>query len=171
MIQQVPWIERKFNFDFPVGLFPVIYSRLEGSITRLQKIVTQTDYNHGPAKIKGWTVKEHLGHLGDLESLWWRRLEDFKFSKEVLTAADMSNEKTNTAGHNEKTLQQLLEEFSTERQKILEAIYWYDDVFLSRISRHPRLNQPVRVIDILYFVAEHDDHHIARIQNLVFESV
>jgi uncharacterized damage-inducible protein DinB len=170
MIEQVPWIERKFHFDFPVGLFPVIYSRLEGSITRLQKIAG-SDYNHTPPISKGWTVKEHLGHLGDLESLWWQRLEDFKSNKDVLTAADMLNGKTNSAGHNEKTLRQLFEDFSSERQKMLETIYWFDADFLARSSTHPRLNQPMRVIDNLFFVAEHDDHHIARMQTLIYQGV
>jgi hypothetical protein len=32
---------------------------------------------------------------------------------------------------------------------------------------HPRLKTPMRLIDHLYFVAEHDDHHHARIWELV----
>jgi uncharacterized damage-inducible protein DinB len=42
---------------------------------------------------------------------------------------------------------------------------------LSRISVHPRLNQPMRLIDSLYFVAEHDDHHIAAMSNLLRKPV
>jgi hypothetical protein len=32
---------------------------------------------------------------------------------------------------------------------------------------HPRLKMPMRAIDHLYFVAEHDDHHLAHIERLV----
>jgi hypothetical protein len=32
---------------------------------------------------------------------------------------------------------------------------------------HPRLRTPMRLVDHLYFVAEHDDHHLARIWELV----
>ncbi len=33
------------------------------------------------------------------------------------------------------------------------------NLILSISARHPRLMQPMRMIDLLYFVAEHDDHH------------
>lgn len=38
---------------------------------------------------------------------------------------------------------------------------------LERSARHPRLGSPMRVIDLAYFVAEHDDHHMARLRELV----
>jgi hypothetical protein len=50
---------------------------------------------------------------------------------------------------------------------MLETIYDFDRGTLSLLSVHPRLQQPMRLIDALYFVAEHDDHHIARISGLL----
>ena len=76
MIQQTPWFERKFNFDFPPGLFPVIFSRLEGSIFRLQRILSNAEDDEASHNPKGWSVKEQVGHLYDLEELWWKRLQD-----------------------------------------------------------------------------------------------
>ena len=32
---------------------------------------------------------------------------------------------------------------------------------------HPRLEQPMTVIDLFFFVAEHDDHHLARISEIL----
>jgi uncharacterized damage-inducible protein DinB len=171
MIHQTPWIERKFQFDFPVGLFPVIFSRLEGSIFRLFQLLANADEDVCSQKIIGWSVKEHLGHLSDLESLWWQRLEDFRMNKAFLTAADMTNQKTNEAGHNEKSLEELLDNFTIERQRILETVYEFDEDMLSRISIHPRLNKEMRLIDSLYFVAEHDDHHISAISGLLRKPV
>ncbi len=171
MIQQTPWFERSFHFDFPVGLFPVIFSRLEGSIFRLHSILLNADDEYCSHSTQGWSVKEHLGHLYDLEELWWKRLLDFQQNKVVLSAADLTNKKTAEAGHNEKTLEQLLQQFTLERQKLLETIYGFDAELLSRTSVHPRLNQPMRLIDSLYFVAEHDDHHIAAISNLLRKPV
>jgi uncharacterized damage-inducible protein DinB len=167
MTTQTPWFHRKFNFDFPVGYFPVIFSRLEGSIFRLHSILANADEKACSTSSEGWSVKEHLGHLHDLEELWWKRLEDFRENKSVLAAADLSNEKTTKAQHNEKTLEQLLAMFTIERQKMLETIYEFDHLMLSRTSVHPRLNQPMRVVDALLFVAEHDDHHIAIISNFL----
>lgn len=60
-----------------------------------------------------------------------------------------------------------MQQFTIERQKIVETIYGFDKEMLSRISVHPRLNQEMRLIDSLYFVAEHDDHHISAISNLL----
>jgi hypothetical protein len=36
-----------------------------------------------------------------------------------------------------------------------------------RSMMHPRLKQSMRLVDHLYFVAEHDDHHLAKIWELV----
>ena len=167
MIPQTPWFERTFHFTFPAGLFPVIFSRLEGSIFRLHSILLNADDDYCSHNPNGWSVKEHVGHLYDLEELWWKRLQDFLENKTLLSAADLTNRKTTDAGHNERTLEQLLQQFTIERQKTLEAIYGFDTDLLSRTSVHPRLNQTMRLIDSLYFVAEHDDHHIAAISTLL----
>jgi hypothetical protein len=36
----------------------------------------------------------------------------------------------------------------------------------ARSAHHPRLDQPMRLVDTLFFQAEHDDHHLARISDL-----
>ena len=46
----------------------------------------------------------------------------------------------------------------------LEALSSAD---FSRTARHPRLQQPMRIVDMLLFHAEHDDYHLARIRELV----
>jgi uncharacterized damage-inducible protein DinB len=89
----------------------------------------------------------------------------------VLTPADINNPGTKEARHNEKTLEQLLSQFTIERQEMLESVYNADTALLSRISVHPRLNIPMRFIDALYFVAEHDDHHISAISTLLRKPV
>lgn len=165
MIPLTPWLERKFQFDFPVGLFAIIYSRLEGS--RLQQLLQKTDEEYCSQRMSGWSVKDHVGHLYDLEELWWNRLMDFQQNKAVLTAADMTNAKTNNAEHNEKTLGELLILFETERQKILNTVISFDEEMLNKRSEHPRLKTSFRLIDSLFFVAEHDDHHIAHITTLL----
>ena len=167
MIQQTPWFQRSFHFDFAVGLFPVIFSRLEGSIFRLYSLLSNADDELCSFNANGWSVKEHVGHLYDLEELWWKRLQDFQQGKAVLTPADPNNQKTKEAVHNEKSLEKLIEQFTFERQKVLENVYGFDETLLLRTSVHPRLNQPMRLIDSLYFVAEHDDHHISAISNLL----
>lgn len=167
MIEQTPWFERSFVFNFSLSQFPVIFSRLEGSLFRLSAILVNADDDYCSYSSNGWSVKEHLGHLYDLEELWWKRLQDFLDGKEILSPADLTNTKTKEAGHNEKPLEQLMQQFTIERQRMLETIYAYDEVTLALTSVHPRLAQPMRLVDSLYFVAEHDDHHITKISSLL----
>ena len=167
MIPQTPWLQRTFRFDFPTGMFPIIFSRLEGTIFRLHALLQNADDKFCSNAVNGWSVKQHTGHLYDSEELWWRRLKDFQQGKDVLTAADVSNKRTFEADYNSKRVEEILKLFTAERQKILETIYGFDEPILSKTSLHPRLNLPFRLIDSLYFVAEHDDHHIAAISHLL----
>ena len=130
MVLQTPWFQRSFNFDFPVTIFPVIFSRLEGTIFRLNAILQNANDEWCSYNKNGWSVKEHLGHLSDLEDLWWKRLNDFRENKTILTAADLNNTKTKEARHNEKTLEHLVQAFVAERQKILETVYDFDSPML-----------------------------------------
>lgn len=167
MTTQTPWFERTFRFDFSVGMFPVIFGRLEGSIFRLHHLLANADDEQSSLRREGWSVKQHVGHLYDLEALWWQRFRDFQEGRSLLTAADLSNQKTWDAGHNERSLDELGNLFLMERQKLLETIYALDEFQLSQTAIHPRLQQPMRLIDSLYFVAEHDDHHLAIISTLL----
>ena len=111
MVTQTPWLNRSWQFNFDAGLFPIIYSRLYGIIPRLNDVFANVDENKASVSEKGWTAKEHLGHLYDLEDLWWNRWEDFKASKEILTPADITNRRTTEANHNAKSTRELLNAF------------------------------------------------------------
>jgi len=169
MVNQTLWLNRKWEFNFDAGMFPIIYSRLQGAIPRLQQIFAKADEAKSGVSKNGWSAKEHLGHLYDLEELWWNRWEDYKNKKEILTAADITNRRTSEANHNAKTINGLISSFNIEREKILNSIYSCDEEMLNRTSLHPRLKSPMRLVDYLYFVAEHDDHHIAAIMQLLHD--
>jgi hypothetical protein len=42
-----------------------------------------------------------------------------------------------------------------------------DASLFARAIPHLRMKTPIRLVDHLYFVAEHDDHHLARIWEIV----
>lgn len=163
MTTQTPWFLRQFHFDFPAGLFPIIFSRLEGSIFRLHHLLANADDEQSSLGRGGWSVKQQVGHLYDMEELWRQRIRDFLEGKQNLTIADLTNRKTEEADHNAAGLDQLANAFLTERQMLLEEIYYLGENQLSQTAIHPRLQQPMRLIDHLYFVAEHDDHHLAAV--------
>ena len=170
MIQQTSWFERKFDLNFPIGLFPVIVTRLEGTLPRIAAIIKNLDEAILTRKPNGeWSVKEQVGHLYDLEELWYGRVEDFLSGSEVLRAADLRNTKTHQADHNKKPINGLLEQFFSARNKLIDKVKDIDEATASLTSLHPRLKTPMRLIDHLFFICEHDDHHLAKIRQRVRE--
>jgi hypothetical protein len=168
MISQTPWFERKFDFNFPIGLFPIILERLKGTVSQLEATVKNIAEEQLAIKKDGkWSVKEVIGHLYDLEELWQGRIEDFLAHKEVLRAADLNNTKTMEAGHNSRTVEALLAGFVTERKKLIERVQNIDEATASILALHPRLQTHMRLIDSLFFVAEHDDHELSKIRSLM----
>jgi uncharacterized damage-inducible protein DinB len=168
MITQTPWIERKFDFNFPVGLFPVIVERLRGTLLQLEATVKNIPDEKLSVKKDGkWSIKEVVGHLYDLEELWNGRIDDFLEHKQTLRAADMSNAKTTAASHNAKPIDKLLKQFIDARNKLIERIKDFDEATASLTALHPRLQTPMRLIDSLLFVAEHDDHELTKIRRLI----
>jgi uncharacterized damage-inducible protein DinB len=169
---QVPvWFERKFEFTFPVELLPNLSARLRGTPARLEETLRGRSHEIliGKPKEK-WSAQEHAGHLLDLEPLWLARLGDYMAARNQLTAADLTNRKTHEANHNARPLEQILSEFRSARQKLLKRVEELDAALFAQAIAHPRLKTPMRLVDHLYFAAEHDDHHLAIIWEL-FEAV
>jgi hypothetical protein len=61
---------------------------------------------------------------------------------------------------------QILDAFRIARHAFVRRLEGYDDALITRSALHPRLAQPMRLIDHVLFVAEHDDHHLATITRL-----
>jgi uncharacterized damage-inducible protein DinB len=168
MSQVQPWFERKFDFTFPAEQFPNLCVRLRGTPPRLEEITRVVARKVLVAKPQGgWSAQEHAGHLLDLEPLWLARVEDFLTDGETLAVADLGNRKTHEANHNSRELPKIVAEYRGARLRLLDRVEKLQPAIFTRSRLHPRLKQPMRLIDHLYFVAEHDDHHLARIWELV----
>jgi uncharacterized damage-inducible protein DinB len=166
---QIPaWFERKFQFTFPVEQYPNLCVRLRGTPARLEEILRDGSREKLMTKPGSkWSAQEHAGHLLDLEALWMARVDDFIAAGDTLTVADLSNRKTDEANHNARRLAQILAEFRQARLRMVGRVGEFEPELFSRSMLHPRLKQPMRLVDHLYFVAEHDDHHLARIWELI----
>jgi uncharacterized damage-inducible protein DinB len=168
-MSQVPvWFERKFEFSFPVELHPNLCVRLRGTPARLEEALRGRSHEVLTRKAEEkWSAQEHAGHLLDLEPLWLARVGDYVAASDQLTVADLKNRKTDEANHNAHPPEQILAEFRAARAKLLKRVDELDGSLWARSIPHPRLKTPMRLVDHLYFVAEHDDHHLARIWELV----
>jgi len=168
-MSQVPiWFERKFEFSFPVELLPNLRARLRGTSARLEEALRARFHKILIEKPQEkWSAQEHAGHLLDLEPLWLARVNDYVSASDQLTEADLTNRKTHEANHNARLLEQILTQFRGARERLLKRVDELDPSLFARSLPHPRLKTPMRLVDHLYFVAEHDDHHLAQIWELV----
>jgi len=163
-----PWFERRFDFSFPVDLFPNIGARLRGTPARLEELLSAPAHELLTRRAEEkWSAQEHAGHLVDLEPLWLTRVEDYVAGSDQLTPTDLNNRKTDEAHHNAHHRQKILGDFRAARARLLERVEELDVSLFERAIPHPRLKTPMRLVDHLYFVAEHDDHHLARIWELI----
>ena len=169
MVERILWFERKFSFDFlPLWMYPNVVERVRGTPARLedltrslsQEILTRRDDDK-------WSMQEHAGHLLDLEPLGTNRLDDYEAGRDALHAADTENRKTHEANHNTDTIENILAAFRAERFAFVSRLDAYDEAFVQRVALHPRLKTEIRVLDLVFFIAEHDDHHLARISELI----
>jgi uncharacterized damage-inducible protein DinB len=171
MNQALPWFERKFEFTFPVEQYPNLCVRLRGTAARLEEIVRGADRDVLVYKQnEKWSAQEHAGHLLDLEALWMARVEDYLAGAPQLTVADLSNRKTFEAQHNRRPVHEIVTDFRNARWQLVNRAEAIDPSVFARALPHPRLQTPMRLVDHLYFVAEHDDHHLARIWALLDRS-
>jgi hypothetical protein len=167
MTNRIKWTDRKFNFDFPAGIYPEMIERVRGTPARLEDLLDDLKPETLTSQVDGrWSMQENAGHLLDLESLVSQRIDEYLAGNAALHAADMSNRKTYDASHNDVSIDTILKAFRAARQELVDRLESFDAEIFARSALHPRLNVPMRLVDMLFFQAEHDDYHLARISEL-----
>lgn len=168
MIKLIKWTERQFDFNMPETMFPAIIARLCGSPARIEEIAKSITPGTLLKKTDdSWSVQENIGHLYDIDELNLLRLQEYIDKKDELSPADMSNRKTYEAGYNSQNIDDILAMLRKRRSEYVFQLENVDEEIITRYSYHPRLKLPMRLIDHAYFAAEHDDHHIAIIRNII----
>jgi|SRR6185437_2814419 len=168
MSKHLKWTDRTFQFTFPVEVYPEMIERVRGTPARLEdrvksiapEILTKRDGER-------WSIQENAGHLLDLESLFRQRLDEYLAGATTLHAADMSNRKTYEADHNQVSIQTVLSNYRAQRSDLAARLDSLAPEKFAAVALHPRLNVPMRLVDMLFFQAEHDDYHLARISELM----
>lgn len=158
------WFDRRFELGIPAAALPDLIERLRGTPPRL----AERSALASPAQLTqrfdgGWSIQEHVGHILDLEALWLGRVDDLEAGAEILRAADLENRATWEAHHNDRSLDTLLDAFRSARDDLVRRVSSMARTSPERTALHPRLMQPMSLADLCFFVAEHDDHHLAAI--------
>lgn len=168
MIPRTPWFERRFTFDLPVAAAPGLLERLRGTAPRLQHRLAAVPSTVLTTRVGAhWSIQENVGHLGDVEPLWMARVEDLAAGRKTLHPADLENRRTYEANHNARPLTDLISTFESARLELVGQLEGADEADWLRSALHPRLQTPMRLLDLAFFVAEHDDHHLATISDIL----
>ncbi len=175
-----PWSERSFVHSGSVADVRVLISRVNGTSARLQDALTGIEERvikvrtPSPDATKSlrptlrWSPLDHAGHLLDVDDLHSRRIKEFLNEVEILSGADSSNSKTEDEHYNRQPLDPILQRFRVGRSIITNVLYGLPESAFEKRAIHPRMNESIRLFDYLELIAEHDDHHLAVIRELIW---
>ncbi|MCG3138231.1 MAG: hypothetical protein HJJLKODD_02092 [Phycisphaerae bacterium] len=168
MSARVPWFERRWNFQFPVGIYPEVLERLRGTPARIEYLLKQwpVEILQRREREGTWSIQENIGHLLDLDRLHDGRIDDYQAGLTTLRAADVTNRATHQADHHAVSVSVLLSAFTRQRLTMVRRLEALDESLLARTAQHPRLQIPMRLVDMCVFTADHDDYHLARMVEL-----
>ncbi len=168
----IRWIDRTFGFDFPAELFPNLLERLNGTPARAEEKVQGLSPSVLTRRRNDtWSIQEHIGHLIEIDQLHLGRVEDLNNGLRSFRPADMSNRSTNEADYNAWSITDLLDRFRMTRGALAEGLATLCRTSPEKRAFHERLGRELRPVDLVCFVAEHDDHHLAMITELLRTSV
>ena len=95
------------------------------------------------------------------------RRGDYEAGLETLRPAEMSGKKTFAAQHNEREIKDVIAGFRSVRNELLRLLAGYQPETFERTALHPRLGKSMRLCDMIFFMAEHDDYHLAIIDEMI----
>lgn len=169
LIHRQPWFERRFNFDLPVSAAPGIIERLRGTPVRVEHrlsaiprdiLIRRPSPDH-------WSIQENAGHLLDIEAVWLTRINDLAIGRNTLTPGDAENRATFQAHHNEHPLGRIVERLVEARAELVGQLEGADEADWLRSAMNREIQKPMRLLDLAVYIAEHDDHHLATITELL----
>jgi hypothetical protein len=168
MITPIRWFDRSFTFDLPLGAFPAVIARLHGTPARASELVAGVPAQVLTRRTNGkWSIQEHIAHLSDLGVLDDKRLQDYLAGASTLSVADLQNRATESADHNRQPIAVVLERLRTGRVDLVRRMDVLTEDEVGRTAIHPRLKQPMRLMDWAIFVADHDDHHLGHVHQAI----
>lgn len=166
------WFDRKFNFNTRTDQFLALLESLSDTPSLLQSIINTTDETKLNDKPGGkWSIKEQVGHLYIMEPLWRKRFEELRDGKTEMSPADLTNAATDKAEFNNYPIAEMFKKFSAERKQTITMLKNIPAAAFTNSLFHPRLQQAMHITDLMYFVAEHDMHHLNVIKEMIAEQL
>lgn len=162
--QSLRWFDRKMTFGLPKEMLPFYLERLEGTLPRIEwKVKSLSDEQLSSKPGDSWSIKQHIGHLAEVDRVANTRIGEMRSGAEVLSPAVFEPQ-----DYNPWPIRQVIEFFRATRESNLAAYRAIPENQLLQSSRHPRLGVPMTPVDLAWFDAEHDDHHLVKINEIIF---
>ena len=159
----IPWFERDLKFGHPIEMLPYFLERLEGTSLRIESKVKGVSDEILSTQLNGkWSIKQHIGHLAEVDQINYKRIAEMIAGVPLLSPAVFEPQNYNPQG-----IDGVLYFFRTTRAKNIRRYAELSESELIKSSLHPRLKKQMTPVDLAWLDAEHDDHHLVGIQNLI----
>jgi hypothetical protein len=163
-MKKIDWFERQFTFGLPAGMLPFYLERLEGTAARIERKVAGIADEILSGKLDGkWSVKENIAHLAEVDEIALKRIDEMRRGISPMSPAVIQPGKD----YNTMPMGDIIGFFRTNRKKNLDKYKSLTDDELGKLSLHPRLRVQMTPVDLAWFDAEHDDHHLVRINEIL----
>jgi hypothetical protein len=159
----LPWFERNLKFGYTSEMLPFFIERLSGTIVRLEQKVNNINDEILSRKINGkWSIKENVGHLAEVDEIATQRIDEITSGVEVMLPAVFEPK-----DYNPWPIEKVLDLFRKNRLTNLTKYQMLSEEQLKKSSIHPRLKVKMTPVDLAWFDAEHDDHHLVKINEIL----
>jgi hypothetical protein len=161
---KLEWFQRQFTFGFPPGMLPFFLERLEGTAARLEKKISGLPETDVSIKLNGkWSVKENIAHLAEVDAIALKRIDEMINGISPMSPAVVQPGRD----YNLLPIHEVLALFREGRAKNLQKYKVLTSDLLQLSSLHPRLKVLMTPVDLAWFDAEHDDHHLVTINEII----
>ena len=157
---EILWFERDLVFGKNKELLPYILERLDGTAHRIRAKVNKLSEDKLSLKLNDkWSVKQNIGHLAEVDEINNRRIDEMLAGISPMSPAVFEVK----PDYNTMPVADVIDYFEKTRQKNISKYLRLSESELSKASLHPRLKLMMTPVDLAWFDAEHDDHHLVKI--------
>ncbi len=107
--------------------------------------------------------KQNIGHLRDVDNVALKRIDEMLNGITLMSPAVFEP----SLDYNALLMKEVFHFFKLQRLKNLRRYKTLTEVESLQSSLHPRLKVRMTPVDLAFFDAEHDDHHLVRINEIL----
>ena len=161
------WFDRTFTFGLSPQMLPFYLERLEGTIPRIEHKVKGIDDRILSSRFNDkWSIKQHIGQLAEVDAIANKRIDEIISGLPIMSRAVFEPQ-----DYNPWPMEKVVDLFRKNRTENIDKYKSLSSTSLAKSSIHPRLNLQMTPVDLAWFDAEHDDHHLVKLTEIISEHV